>query len=173
MKAAFTLPNFFVFQSFALWMSLGFFYDYERNNLRILKRILLLSPLCRRKIMVSCLEWNSRTFAFLPPFRAMEEGGRRVTVASRTRSTTFDRECLLRAASIMERKSSLRGRERERESRNIKGDISPSRALFFCATLDKVTIPGSFARYARLIVARILGGNSSIVYRQVDGRNAK
>ena len=29
--------------------------------------------------MVSCLEWNSRTFAFLPPFRVMEEGGRRVT----------------------------------------------------------------------------------------------
>lgn len=77
----------------------------------------------------------------------------------------LNRGCLLRAASIMEKE-----RERERESRDIKGDISPSRALFFRATLGKVTIPGSFARYARLIVARVLGGN---VYRKVDGRNAK
>lgn len=117
MKAAFTLPNFFVFQSFTLWVS-----STITNNLRILKRILLLSPLCRRKIMVSCLEWNSRTFAFLPPFRAMEEGGRRVTVASRTRSTTFDRECLLRAASIMERKRE-RGRENERKGEDEVGSF--------------------------------------------------
>lgn len=113
--------------------TLGFFYDYERNNLRILKRILLLSPLCRRKIMVSCLEWNSRTFAFLPPFRAMEEGGRRVTVASRTRSTTFDRECLLRAASIMERK---RGRGRESRATS-KGTSLPREHSFFARRLTK------------------------------------